>query len=82
MWLIRITTPVNFMILYEGILIRYLEEAQRICWIVQAQEMSDKAVGKNKKRRLSGQNPSFSTRFDYRESLNANCKTSAQREYL
>ena len=49
-----ITTPVNFMILYEGILIRYLEEAQRICWIVQAQEMSDKAVGKNKKRRLSG----------------------------
>jgi len=70
------------MILYEGILIRYLEEAQRICWIVQAQEMSDKAVGKNKKRRLSGQNPSFSARFDYREFLNTNCKTSAQREYL
>ena len=44
-----ITTPVNFMILYEGILIRYLEEAQRICRIVQAQEMSDKAVDKTKK---------------------------------
>ena len=70
------------MILYEGILIRYLEEAQRICWIVQAQEMSDKAVGKNKKRRLSGQNTTLSARFDYRESLNANCKTSAQKEYL
>lgn len=84
MSLIRITTPVNFMILYEGILIRYLEEAQRICWIVQAQEMSDKAVGKNnnKKKHLSDQNPSFSARLDYRESLNANCKTSAQREYL
>lgn len=39
------------MILYEGILIRYLEEAQRICWIVQAQEMSDKAVGKNNKKK-------------------------------
>ena len=76
-----ITTPVNFMILYEGILIRYLEEAQRICRIVKAQEMSDKAVDKNKKRRLSGQSSSFSARFDYRESLNANCKTSAQREY-
>lgn len=37
------------MILYEGILISYLEEAQRICWIVQAQEMSDKAVDKNKR---------------------------------
>ena len=49
MWLIRIVTPVNFMILYEGILISYLEEAQRICWIVQAQEMSDKAVDKNKR---------------------------------
>ena len=81
MCLIRIVTPVNFMILYEGILISYLEEAQRICWIVQAQEMSDKAVDKNKKT-SEKPNPSFSASFNYRVSLKLNCKASAQREYL